>query len=689
MKTEIIGPANFIHKDVKLIIPVYQRNYNWKKSNCEKLFTDVENIVKTGNPHFLGTIVCQSIDNGYYSDNIIIDGQQRITSVILLAKALYETISDSDIKESINDFFIKHSTGALKNQLRLKPSEYDRAVFEKIMSTDSVTFSESEKLSALYINYEFFKEKISKSDTAEKIYNALGNFKVVLITLQNENAQEIFESLNSTGLDLTNADLIRNYLIMNLEPAAQEKLYKNYWLQIELLLKSSDAVENFFVQYLITKRKSDSVTDEKKSRLTKKNLYEIFKDYFKKNFEDVEKFLKDLYHYAELYRQFIFDENTNFSELSALAKKFYELTFLLDETNAPIILMYLYEKYERKNFDETTFLKFVDALISLSFRAKVCSFNGINAQFAGNVIARLDKNQILDEDFFWDTLTFGKGKYSFPRDEEFKQALTNENLYANLKADGCKYLLYALEKFIGTDTLPACSNAVVEHIIPQRLNKNWRTYLNGQNDLQNAALLIHTLGNLILTVSDDKIESEDFDTKKIRFTGSKFLYTKEVANYPNMNSKQIQARAKKLANVSIRIWTLPEKYNEKINNLDNVFTLYSDFEFFTGKKPATISILNVEKQVTTWKALIIEVMKQLYLLDADTFRLATRKDNVSKYFSTTQENLREPYKIDGNIYIESNLSTTFRLQLINRVVENFDKMSGTNIKDEIWFTLKK
>ena len=266
MQAQEIGLDKFIsEKNARFVIPVYQRNYNWKKSNCERLFDDVKNIIATDKPHFIGTIVCQSIAGNY----IIIDGQQRIASVVLLAKALYDVIDDTNTKEDIGATFIRHSTGALKNQLRLKPSEFDKVVFEKIMSDDNL--DDNEKFSALYVNYDFFKQIISDSKIdAEKFYNALSKLKVVLIMLQNENPQEIFESLNSTGLDLSKADLIRNYLLMALEPDAQEFLYKNYWLQIELLLKSVDAAENFFVQYLITKRKSDSVSDEKKSRLSKK-----------------------------------------------------------------------------------------------------------------------------------------------------------------------------------------------------------------------------------------------------------------------------------------------------------------------------------------------------------------------------------------------------------------------------------
>lgn len=702
MKAEEISLAQFIGEKAKFIIPVYQRNYDWKKSNCQRLFDDMKNIVKNGKPHFLGTIVYQAINNGYSSEYIIIDGQQRITSVILLAKVLCEVIGDPEIKDTLVSTFIKHSAGELKNQFRLKLSEYDTGVFQKLMASEKFSsdeFNATEKSSALYANYKFFLDELRNVNyDLEKIYRALSQFKVVRICLDKENPQEIFESLNSTGLDLSNADLIRNYLLMALDYESQERLYKKYWLKIELLLKSSDVVENFMVQYLITKRRSDSITDEKKSRLSKNNLYYSFKNYFAENYkrnskdEDVENFLEDMYRYAEIYRRFIFSESTDFKSLSPLEKKFYELTFLLDATNAPIILMYLYDRYERKNFDESTFLKCVEALISLTFRAKVCSSGGIiSAQFAGNVINKLDKNrtEILDENFFWQVLTFGKGKYAFPRDEEFKQALINENLYANLKKDVCKYFLYSLEKFNGSDNLPAYSNTVVEHIIPQRLNKDWRNYLQAQNELHTHELSVQTLGNLVLTVADEKIEWETFDAKKVRFIDSKFFYTKDVAKFAGINSKQIQARAKKIANVAVQIWTLPEKFNEQLKNLENVYSLdYDDFEIFKGKKPSTISILNDEKKISSWKDLIIEVLKQLHSLDADTFRLATRADNVSRIFSTTPENLRDVEKIDDDVYMECNLDTPTRLRMLKRIAENFDETSGTNIKDEIWFTLK-
>lgn len=560
--------------------------------------------------------------------------------------------------------------------------------------------SDAEKLSKMYLNYKVFVEEISKSNHAvQEIFDAISKLKVVRILIKDENPQEIFESLNSTGLELSNSDLIRNYLLMALDYTAQENLYKKYWLQIELLLRSTDAVENFMIQYLITKRRSTSIPyEKKKTNLSKNNLYNFFKEYFEKKYnsgnrnDDVEKFLKDAYRYAKFYSQCIFNDGTVFEELSALEKKFYELTFLLDAVNAPIILMYLYDKYDNGIFDETTFINFVDALISLAFRAKVCQLSGISAQFAGNVIARLDKENYLTQDLFFQTLTFGKGTYSFPNDEAFKQALTTSALYVKMKESGCKYFLYALEKnFATNNNLPAYDDVVVDHVVPQRLNKDWKNYLQDKNELQAHENWRETSGNLILTRSDEKNVGVVFQNKKVKATNSAFQFTRDLEKYSEWTSKQIQARAKKLADAAVKIWNLPEKYQGGTAVIETIFNLDSDFGFFTGKKPDIISIFNMEKKIASWRQFLTELATQFYTLDPDTFKLAAQKINNlgnRNMFATKENSLLNAFKIDDNVFVETHLSAKITLKLMKVIVENFDEISGTNFKSDIWFTLK-
>ena len=682
--------TKFISGEITLVIPVYQRNYDWKTANCEQMFNDIVQIIENNEPHFIGTFVYQYDPVvGALQEYIIIDGQQRITSIILFAKALYDLTDDADLKEDIRSNFIKHTTNRrLKNKCRLRPTEYDRATFEKLMSDDAFSennFTPQEKDSTLYRNYIFFREKISKSTiTLEKFCDSISQLNVVSILLkEKEKPQEIFESLNSTGLDLSQADLIRNFLLMPLNYQQQEELYKNYWLKIEELLRPSDNVENFLIQYLIMKRKSDSVQETNKQRLSSRNLYDTFKKFFKENRFDAETCLKDLYYYAKFFRRLIFNDDTKFENLSALDKKFYELMYLLDANNSPIILMYLLDRNERENFNEANFINFTDALISLTFRAKVCKHNGINAQFAGNVLARFKEENSLSEKIFWQAVTFGKGTYSFPNDKDFQTALVSNNLYETIKSKGCKYLLYSLERAARSKELPSYSEATVEHILPQKLNAAWKDYLTARNDSQTHELWLHTLGNLTLTGENETLSNSNFDTKKNIYARSNFSYTRALNDYPEWTSRQIQLRAKKLAAEAIKIWTLPEEFNSRTVNLDDVFNLDSDFDSLKGKEPATLFILGTEIKMPYWNWLLREIVKQLYTLDSDTFRQASKiRQNL---FSTEPTD----FKIDDDFYMKTGFDTKNCLKNAKILVENFDKLGGTNFKEDIYFTLRR
>ena len=684
--------TKFISGEVTFVIPVYQRNYDWLKTNCERLFNDITNIIINKKPHFIGTFV-YTYDPavGALQEYVIIDGQQRITSIILFAKALYDSTADEDLKADIRSKFIKHTTGrGLKNKCRLCPTEYDRDTFEKLMSDDAFdenNFTTDEKNSAMYKNYCFFKDKIAGSNfSGEELCDAISQLNIVAILLKEENPQEIFESLNSTGLDLTQADLIRNFLLMSLHDYnTQEELYKKYWLQIEKFLGIYGKVEDFLVQYLITKRMSDSVQEPNKQRLTKRNLYDTFKKFFAKNFPDVETSLKDMLRYAKFFHRVIFNADTKFENLSKLDKKFYELVYLLEANNSPIVLMYLLDRYEKNHFSEETFINFVNALISLSFRAKICGNVGITSQFAGNVLARLDKEPSLDEKSFWRVITFGKGSYSFPSDKNFQESLAKNNLYETIKPNLCKYLLYSLERAAHKE-LPAYNAATVEHIMPQKLNDVWKKYLDSRKELTTHEIFLHTLGNLTLTNYNSELGNSDFDSKKKTYEQSSYFYTRSLKDYSEWTSKQIQLRAQKLSSEAVKIWTLPEEFNFVLPSMQEVFNFDSDFSDFTGRKPATLIIFDKEIKMPYWNHMLREIVRQLYAIDKDIFRRATQMPNIRQSLFSTEPT---DFKIDENFYMQTGFDTESCLRIAKLLIENFDQLGDRNLKENISFTLRK
>ncbi len=683
MQASHVKFSEFIEGAKTFVVPVYQRNYDWKVANCAKLFDDMIKSIEQNSPHFIGTIVHQknSVDD-IYQEYVIIDGQQRITSAILFARALCD-VADDNLRGDIRSTFIVHTRGSRRGKCKLCPTEFDVPTFAKIIDGET-NFTDDEKKSAMYTNFAYFRKAIADSKhSPDELQKALHKLNVVAICLDDESPQEIFESLNSTGLDLTQADLIRNFLLMPLAYDRQTELYKSYWLKIEELLRPSGNVENFITQYMITRRKSNAVKQE---QLSKQKLYAPFKDFFWKNFgiDCTEDFLRELLRYAKFFRRCIFDESDDFNELPALEKKFYELTFLLKATNPPIILMYLFNRYERGDFDEATFIKFVDAMISLAFRSKVCGKSVITQQFAGNVLARLEKS-LPTVDEFWKTITFGRGDRAFPSDATFRDALAGNELQDRLKSkDDFKYFLYALEHHNRTANLPAYSATVVEQILPQSPNADWKKYLATRNDSQAPELWSKNLGNL--TLAENKVGAKDFfANKKARYAQSKFLCTRALANYSDWTSKQIQARAKRLAFDALKVWTLPEKFNEVVRRNESIFGLDSDFNTFTNTKPATILFSGSEKTISSWRDLLREIIKQLYALDKDIFRKATQQGNVRRsLFSTDAGN----FQIDNDFYMKIDFDTASCLRYTKILTENFDALGDTNFKSEIWFTLR-
>ena len=679
--------ADFISGKKICTIPVYQRNYDWKIEHCEQLFQDLKQIISKNEDHFIGTVVFQEKNVGTFKEQIIIDGQQRITSLILFARAIYDFAEDEQLRDEIYTAFIKNSK--YDAEFKLKPSEFDTAAFQKIMAGENFN---ADEFSRMYLNYKFFKDKIAaKKELLSKFYNALYRIQIVAMKIDKEKPQEIFESLNSTGKDLTETELIRNFLLMDLNPDVQENLYKKYWLPMEQLLKTSETVETFMFQYLVSKKKSSkSMKGDKNIQISKNALYFPFKKYFDKNFygdkakaEKVENFLADMYHNAEFYKHLIFDEDTDFENLSTLEKKFYELIYLLKTSATPIILMELNRLYEQNIFGEKVFAEMLDALISLMFRAKICRQTGADtAQNAGNILLRLEKNPPINIDSFWDSITGGNGKYNFPDDEQFKQALLSGELYLSLK-DTCRYFLYKLEKNSDfAQNLPRYKDTKIDFIMPKKLNNGWKNYLDTKKDLDNHEIYFSSLGNLILTVEDKK-DGATFNDKRVKFATSKFYFTNYLQNYSDWTSKQIRRRAEILANKALKIWILPEKYNQIADTNENIFTLYSEFRNFTGRKPKTVSIFGKEENIRSWRDLMQKVLSSICEIEENIFKSA-----ASDFISTNAANFREPLQIQNNLYIESNLSTQDILKVTKKIIENFDRIGNTNFTDEVWFTLK-
>ena len=286
--------------DKRYIIPVYQRKYDWKIDNCYQLYSDLKKIIKDNrSSHFFGSIVSNVVPDGSKIEYHIIDGQQRLTTVTLILLAISNLVKEGLVKseednlnEQILQRFIISPWAKKDDRIKLRPVTGDRAALEKLFGPKD----DYDKASNLTINYQFFYDQILKEEvTVDELYDALGKLEIISITLDREdNAQLIFESLNSTGLALQEGDKIRNYILMGQSPAKQDYYYDNYWTRIEKCTRND--VSGFVRDYLSVKRLVTPMIN---------NVYQEFKKYAEDTRVPIETLLSDLLRYARFYEKLL------------------------------------------------------------------------------------------------------------------------------------------------------------------------------------------------------------------------------------------------------------------------------------------------------------------------------------------------------------------------------------------------
>ncbi len=705
MKTEQSKVTDLICGEKMFMIPVYQRNYDWKDKNCVQLFHDIERIAGTTEEHFLGTVVYTQ-GSGKYSGTamcpnyIIIDGQQRLTSIILYAKALYDTIEDETIKSYIKDeFFENKKSKDEKFRIKLKPIKTDRNVFDKLINSsffDETKLSDKERKSNIIRNYKIFKELLSKTHKPlEDMYSALFQLVIVNIILDKENPQMIFESLNSTGLDLQNTDLIRNYLLMSLDYEEQELLYECYWKCIEERL--GDNIEQFMIYYLMLKNKSHKVfMDGGLQQISFKNLYAAFKTTFGRkltNYDAIDNFLQEVDKYSEYYSNFLYEDKEYPKDI--LHQKLYELFYTLENSSAAITLMHFYDDYIYKNkINETQFLKIIDIFISYTFRCKISDYKNSSTQFfALFLLPKIDISKTGDDlvEHVWDIMTQGTGTGGFPTDDIFSNSLKTKSLYTTLRAKGTCYLLYKIEKFLHNE-VPPFEDAQVEHVIPQTLSDKWIEYLSAKKDIDNYDMYLHTLGNLTLTKNNQKISNNIFYDKKQEYSKSNYTLTRKLSIYSDFTSVEIKQRAEEISKYALQIWTLPKKYNSRIKPLIGALRTFGtinagDYEFSSPRKLIFYGEEILISDGGRWAELFEILIRKLFIKDKLLF-LELLSNQPYQYLCTTKTAESSRYiELEDGLYMNKTHNTPSKIKYIQAVLELFST-TYPNIDDNIKFEMR-
>lgn len=571
MKASETHLLKFLRKSEQFAVPIYQRTYSWTEAECRQLWDD---IIRTGSnenirAHFLGSIVY--VEKGLYqvtgySPMLIIDGQQRLTTVSLIIEALARHLENSD--EIIDGF----STKKLRNYYLLNSEETDERHYKLILSkTDKETYltlvsqnpPPKESSHRIIKNFELFEKLVDKqSSDLSVLCMGLEKLAIVDISLNKEhdNPQLIFESMNSTGRELSQADLIRNFVLMDQELEQQKHLYNHYWYPMETSFGQEPYAKEFdhFMRHYLT---------VKNRRIPKiKNVYEEFKDYRYKTDYDIDYLLQDLHKFSQYYCKIALGKESN----QNLADAFFDLQQLKANVTHPLLLE-IYDDYENGLLNMDDFVSVVKIFESYVFRRAICDIPTISMNKTFGAFAEeIDKTNYLES--IKAQFLLMKTYKRFPDNQEFMEHLIKKDIYNFQRRE---YLFRKLENY-GRKEAVSVNEYTIEHIMPQNENLSlaWRKSL-GENWEDVHSELLHTLGNLTLTGYNSEYSDRPFAEKRDMeggFRHSPLLLNQELGSFEKWDKETILHRAKILSDKAIRVWHFPVLPDEILNQYRPVRT---------------------------------------------------------------------------------------------------------------------
>ena len=608
-------------------IPIYQRTYSWTLSQCERLLEDIKRVGTDESQlsHFIGSIVYFNPSSSPVTsvpELLVIDGQQRLTTVSLLLLALTHFLKQNeDIKldddetwEEIQETYLVNKHRKDDTKFKLLLTRKDKETYTKLVNEISLTDNDSKRV---IVNYRHFVSKINKGNI-KTIYAGIKKLIIVDVILERDkdNPQLIFESLNSTGLDLSQADLIRNFVLMGQPINIQTELYEKYWYPMEQSFGENISYLPWFIRDYLTMRESAIPNID--------HVYETFKNHLKssngpKNMEEAVKFL---HRYSQYYVRIALLKEKE----PELLKRTKEIQQLRMDVSYPFLIA-IYSDYEDKAITLEEFIEIMDIVKNYVFRRAICGIptNSLNKTFA-TLYKRLKRETYLES--VKAAFLMMDGYRRFPNDAEFEREIVSKDVY-NFRSRN--YLLEALENMKRKE-LVNTENYTIEHILPQNVNtpEEWKIEL-GDNWEKVKEKYLHTLGNLTLTGYNSELSDRPFKDKKTipgGFNTSPLFLNDSVRQENTWNEEAILRRANNLGARASKIWKRPmllddrlllykeqeETTEESVYNIDHyehlkdeILNLYRHFE----KR-----VLNIDSSVRVeFKKLYIAFKSQTNFVD--------------------------------------------------------------------------
>lgn len=686
-------------------IPVYQRNYTWEKKQCRQLYDDVIACIEGNRKHYLGSLVYaerESDDNGEtFTFCQIIDGQQRLTTVILLLKAIYDSIQDpkNRVKLRIYDSLYNENCDE-SYKLKLKSVDNDNAELMKILLNN---FDDLDPISNVTKNYYYFLDRIKQSNTngidSETLFRGICNLEIVEIKLDElDKPQLIFESINSTGKGLNNAELIRNFLLMGITNAAlQKQYYEKYWVTLHNLIGSMN-IETFFYDYLVMKDVS---------YISETELYDNFKKYYRKQ-ENIDSVFEDIIKFARYYKLIVCNDSNIYSEKTNNLCKIFGLlrhntiySFLMNVCDDFSDITELYKqnsniderKKELLKAGEEEFNKIIEFFGNYAIRRNICEIPSSSLRrFYVTLYKNIFKNHNNKDKYYKSIESFLCSIITsdqFPTDDNFREHLIEVNLY---KKSNLLNMFFELIENKGKEKID-WDNLSIEHILPQTPDKGWKEDL-GEEYQYTYEKYLNTLGNLSITGYNSEYKNKPFKVKQQQLlkklennnlkviTLNKELLDETVEKW---NEKIIVERAKRLSDCIIEKYSYPKEIDTTIE-FDTYVEVYYDenekgFVIDGDYKLVGFKMLNKKVNCSTYKDVYKNFLVELYKINpAILNKMAEdnwKYEKAMRVYISSDKNLVSQYSVekiskDINIYIETCFNRDAILELIKNIIEKYN-----------------
>jgi uncharacterized protein with ParB-like and HNH nuclease domain len=681
MKANELPINNFLQApNVQFVIPVYQRNYDWTNSECKELIDDVI-AVETHNrgTHFIGSIVF--IHEGTYSTSevkelVIIDGQQRLTTINIIYVALFrfakENNKQQDAEMLFNMFLTNQYVQQESSKLKLKQTDTNSLAFKSIMNATEKDFNH---YSNVIENFNYFKSIISK-ENFHTILNGLKRLIFVEISLERgkDDPQRIFESLNSTGLDLSQSDLIRNYILMDLDPKNQYQIFEQIWNPIEEnarnLTKQKSMVSDYIRDYLTLRNKN--IPNKNKVYLEFKKLY-VNKD------EGYYQELENIKSLSTHYKKFInpstvVDHNVR-RELEYITRLEINVAF-------PFLLQ-VFEDADNGLVSNEDLIKILKLIQSYNWRRFVVGLptNALNKIFM-TLYSEVDTEEYYES--IAKALVKKKGSAKFPTDEDLKTALKDKDLYS-IQPKNRNYMFELLENFNNREYVNTSNeNITIEHIFPQNPNADWVENVSPEDYFVFKEKYLNTIANLTLSGNNGALSNKTFLVKKNMnnngmeqgYEYSRLWLNSYLKTIDSWNSVHYEERFKIIYERFLKIWKYPNVYVPITENIEelNIF----DAETPTNKKLEYFIFENTKIEENIFSQMYVYVIKKLYEKNS---QLLLSNQEVYK-ITRNSSDFRSPQEIINGWYIESNMDSNNKFSSLKRLLTLFEMEDELYIKYE-------